>query len=36
MEAGPDKATLGGTENLVPAVRLPLNIELIHGLIASQ
>ena len=36
MEAGADKAALGGAENLVPAVRLPLNIELIHGLIAPQ
>ena len=36
MEAGADKAALRGAENLVPAVRLALNIETIHGFIASQ
>ena len=36
VEAGPDEAALGGAENFVPAVGLPLNIQLIHGVIAPQ
>jgi hypothetical protein len=36
MEARPDETPLGRAENLVPAVGLPLNIELIHHLAAPQ
>ena len=36
VEAGAHEAALGRAENLVPAVRLPLNIELIHVVIAPH
>jgi hypothetical protein len=36
MESGADKAPLGCAENLVPAIRLPLNIKRIHVFTAAQ